>query len=150
MVPHLRPGRAASRTALACLASLCALSAPIGSQQAPPAAPPALADDLARVCAQAHSLLDRLRTGQLTLTVSDREGEQLRRLEREGWYAWPAPCAQPAARVGASADEMTRSALPSRGRIPGRLPVRLRLLDGQPMSAVPAPPSSGLLSALVT
>lgn len=44
-----------------------------------------------RVRRQAHRLLQDLEAGRLEVMMSERDGEQLRCLERDGVYGWPAP-----------------------------------------------------------
>jgi hypothetical protein len=113
--------------------------------------PPEISQTLTHVSEQAHALLAALESGRLTLTVAGREGEQLRRLESDGWYAWPqSPCCR--ARAASAGAPGLRSLLPSRGATQGRS--SSLLLEGRPAlngpaQVVPTPPSLDLLRALV-
>jgi hypothetical protein len=114
-----------------------------------------MAHTLAQVSEKAHALLAAVQCGRIKLSVPEREGEQLRRLETVGRYAWPSPpgrkrCANPCPPPGLDA----RSLLPSRGAQTARPAQQgapgLRAPDAAAVDAGPDPPSLDLLRALVT
>lgn len=121
---------------------------------------PPLPPERTRVQQQAHRLLQDLRAGRLSVLYDARDGDQLRCLERDGLYAWPAPPSgvslrhprQRAALEGTAEGEPSTpddKRLASRSSLPQRFPTA-NPADDPEFDPCNNPPAPGLLRLLTT